>query len=187
MNDLLISLLVSASLGALIGLERQWERQFGHPEKRVAAGVRTFALWAVLGAVCSHLSLNGQPFAFPIGLAAMACWLALFVFFQSREKSGAGLTTAATGLLTFLLGALVVAGEARAALVLTVAMLLLLAGKPSLHALSKNFTAEDARMALQFLAVTGAVLPLVPDRDMGPMDAFNPRSVWLMACLFHQS
>lgn len=183
MNDLLVSLLVSGSLGALIGLERQWERQVGHPERRVAAGVRTFSLWAILGAVCAYLSTHGQKELFVAGLLAMAAWLGIFFYFQSREKSGAGFTTVATGLLTYLLGGLVVAGEARTALVLTVATLLLLAGKPSLHNISKNFTPEDARMALQFLAVTGAVLPLVPDRNFGPMGAFNLRSIWLMVVI----
>lgn len=38
-------------------------------------------------------------------------------------------------------------------------------------------------MALQFLAVTGVVLPLVPDQELGPMGAFNPRSVWLMVVM----
>ncbi|MCK9588755.1 MAG: MgtC/SapB family protein [Terrimicrobiaceae bacterium] len=183
MNDLLASLLVSGSLGALIGLERQWEVQVGQHDRRVPAGLRTFTLWALLGAVCAHLSKNGQPCLFVAGLGAVAVWLGIFLYFQSRNKPGAGFTTVATGLLTYLLGGLVVAGEARAALVLTVATLLLLAGKPSLHSISKNFTPEDARMALQFLAVTGAVLPLVPDRDLGPLGAFNPRSIWLMVVI----
>jgi len=183
MNDLLASLLVSGSLGALIGLERQWERQLGHPEKRVAAGVRTFTFWALLGAICAFLSGHGQPHAFIAGIIAMVCWLGIFVYTQNMAKPGAGFTTAATGMLTYLLGGLVVAGEARVALVVTVGTLLLLAGKPYLHGLSKKFTAEDARMALQFLAVTGAVLPLVPDTDMGPLGAFNPRSTWLMVVI----
>lgn len=183
MNDLLVSLLVSGSLGALIGLERQWQRQSGHPEKHVAAGMRTFTLWALLGTLCAYLSRHGQPHLFLAGLLVMAGWLGIFLYFQSRDKAGAGFTTVATGLLTYLLGGLVVAGEARAALVLTVATLLLLAGKPSLHGISRNLTAEDARMALQFLAVTGAVLPLVPDRDFGPMGAFNLRSIWLMVVI----
>jgi len=183
MNDLLLALLVSGSLGALIGLERQWELQTGHPDRRVPAGLRTFTLWALLGAVCGYFSKTGQPAVFIAGLCAMGLWMGLFLYFRSREKTGAGFTTAAAGLLTYLLGGLVVFGEARTALVLSVATIILLAGKPSLHDLSKKFTPEDARMALQFLAVTGAVLPLVPDRDLGPLGAFNPRSIWLMVVM----
>ena len=183
MDDLMRALLVSGSLGALIGLERQWELQAGHSGRRVTAGVRTFALWGLMGTVCAYFAKNGQPLVFVAGLLTLAAWLAIFLYFRSREKSGAGFTTSATGVLTYLLGGLVFAGEQRTALVLAVVTLLLLAGKPSLHRLSQNFTPEDARMALQFLAVTGAILPLVPDQDIGPFAAFNPRSVWLMVVM----
>ena len=183
MNDFLLMLLVSGSLGALIGLERQWEVQTGQPDRSVPAGLRTFTLWAILGTICAHLSNHGQPYLFVAGLGAVSVWFGIFFFFESRENPGSGFTTASTGLLTYLLGGLVVAGEARTALVITVGTLLLLAGKPSLHSLSKNFTPADARMALQFLAVTGAVLPLVPDTDIGPMGAINPRSIWLMVVM----
>jgi uncharacterized membrane protein (DUF4010 family) len=183
MNDLLKALLVSGSLGALIGLERQWERQLGHPDRHIPAGVRTFALWAILGTVCAFLSRTSGGFVFVAGLLAMIVWLGIFLFYRGRDRAGAGFTTAATGLLTYLLGGLVVAGEARSALVLTVVTLILLTGQNSLHSISQKFTTADVRMALQFLAVTGAVLPLVPDQSFGPYGAFNPRSVWLMVVI----
>ncbi len=164
-------------------MERHWERQFGHPERHVPAGVRTFALWALLGAVCAFLSRPAGPAIFVAGLLALAGWLGIYLFQRGRERSGAGFTTAATGLLTYLLGGIVMAGEPRTALVLTVLVLLLLAGRSRLHAMSRKMTREDVRMALQFLAVTGAVLPLVPDQAFGPYEAFNPRSIWLMVVI----
>lgn len=179
-NEFLLALLVSGSLGALIGLERQWEHQ--HEGRPVAAGVRTFALWGLLGAICAHLSGTFSPAVFVAGLVILGAWLTLFLFRGRRDKS-AGFTTIATGLLTYLLGGLVVAGAAREALVVAVISLLLLAGQRSLHAWSQHITPDDARMALQFLAITGAVLPLVPDQDLGPYGAFNPRSVWLMVVI----
>jgi len=36
---------------------------------------------------------------------------------------------------------------------------------------------------LQFVAITGVVLPLVPDRAFGPFGAFNPYETWLMVVL----
>jgi len=183
MNDLLISLLVSGSLGALIGLERQWEHQLEFPEKPIPAGVRTFALWALLGSICAHLSQTWGGMVFVGGMAAMVVWLGIFLYVRVQEQPGAGLTTAATGLVTYLIGGLVTGGQAREALVLTVVTLLLLAAQRSLHALSRKITPEDARAALQFLAVTGAVLPLVPDQSFGPYDAFNLRSIWLMVVI----
>lgn len=180
MDQFLINLLVSASFGALIGLERQWETQLAHPEQQVQAGVRTFAILAILGAICAHISKTEQPHVFVVGLASLAGWLGVLLYKHQPEKGAAGLTTAATGLLTYLLGGLVVGGEAKVALVLTVSALLILACKPKLRSLSKQFTPDDVRVALQFLAVTGAILPVVPDKDFGPYGALNLRSIWLM-------
>jgi len=183
-NNILINLLVSGSFGALIGLERQWERQTGHPDQQIPAGVRTFTILAILGATCSELSKLGHTNLYVAGLLAIAAWFGIFLYFHHQNaKGGAGLTTAATGMLTYLLGGLVVAGESTTALVLTVGTILLLACKPSLHSLSKNFTPEDARMALQFLAVTGAILPLVPNTNFGPYNALNLHSIWLMVVI----
>ncbi|MDX2079891.1 MAG: MgtC/SapB family protein [Terrimicrobiaceae bacterium] len=183
MNEWILSLLVSGSLGALIGLERQWERQFGHPDRHVPAGLRTFALWGLTGNVCGLLAREWGALIFAAGLGAVGLWTALFLFSRSREKPGAGMTTASTGVLTFLIGGMVAAGQSVPALVLTVLVLLLLAGRSRLHAVTRKMTREDLRMALQFLAVSGAILPLVPDRTFGPYEAFNPRSVWLMVVM----
>lgn len=183
MNEWILSLLVSGSLGALVGLERQWERQFGHPGRHVPAGLRTFALWALTGNVCGLLAREWGVLVFAAGLVAVGVWTGLFLYFRGLEKPGAGMTTAATGVLTFLIGGMVAAGQSVAALVLTVLILLLLAGRSRLHAITRQMTREDLRMALQFLAVSGAVLPLVPDQAFGPYEAFNPRSVWLMVVM----
>ncbi len=42
---------------------------------------------------------------------------------------------------------------------------------------------HDVYQALQFAAVTGIVLPLVPDHPYGPYGAFNPITIWLMVVL----
>jgi len=49
--------------------------------------------------------------------------------------------------------------------------------------MSQKFTSADVYQALQFAAVTGIVLPLVPDHPYGPYGAFNPFTIWLMVVL----
>ncbi len=39
------------------------------------------------------------------------------------------------------------------------------------------------RAALQFAAITGIVLPLVPDHALGPAGTLNPYKIWLMVVL----
>ncbi len=69
MTVLLTAILVSACLGALVGLIRQWGDQQG-AEPGEFAGVRTHTLWAVLGCLAAHL--NGTfPYALAVVLVAV--------------------------------------------------------------------------------------------------------------------
>jgi len=183
-DDLFTSLLISACLGALIGLERQWDEQFHNPGERVPAGVRTFTLWALIGTLCAHFSREFHAFVFGAGLLGIILFLSVFLVARAQEREkGTGFTTAAVAVLTYMLGGLVYIKESRTAVIVTIAVVILLAGKPYLHALSQKFTKDDVRMALQFGAVTGIILPLVPNENFGPYGAFNPRSIWLMVVL----
>jgi len=177
------SLLVGASLGAVIGLERQWDDQFRHHRTRILAGLRTFTLWAVFGVLCAWFAQTVHVLVFVAGFAVVAVWMGFFLLGRSRSGGDPGLTTAAAGMITFLAGALVFWGEERPALVLTVGVLILLAVKPSLHRFTRGITADDVRTALKFAAVSGVILPLVPDEALGPYGAFNPRVVWMMVVL----
>ena len=182
-EHLLKSLLVGGSLGALIGLERQWDEQFRHHRSKVLAGLRTFTLWALFGVLCAWFTQAIHPMFFIAGFAAMVVWLTLFLQRRNRPGGDPGFTTGAAGMLTFLIGGLVFWGMERVALVLAVGMIILLALKPTLQRFTQGITVEDVRSALKFAAVTGVILPLVPDQTYGPYGAFNPHTVWMMVVL----
>ncbi|MFZ0615571.1 MAG: MgtC/SapB family protein [Chthoniobacterales bacterium] len=182
-DHLLKSLLVGGSLGALIGLERQWDEQFRHHTAKVLAGLRTFSLWALFGVLCAWFSESVHPLFFVAGFAVIAVWLTLLLQRHNRAGGDPGFTTGAAGMVTFLTGGLVFWGMERVALVLAVSVMILLAMKPALHRFTRGITMEDVRSALKFAAVTGVILPLVPDEAMGPYGAFNPHTVWMMVVL----
>jgi uncharacterized membrane protein (DUF4010 family) len=184
-NHLFRVLLVSGSLGALIGLERQWDEQFRH-HTHVLAGLRTFTLWALLGALCAWFSQTVHVLFFVIGFSAMALWIAIFLLRGNRRGSDPGFTTGAAAMLTFLIGGLVFWQMERVALVLTVSIMILLAMKPTLHSFTKGLSLEDVRSALKFAAVSGVILPLVPDKALGQaglLAAINLHTIWLMVVL----
>jgi len=182
-DHLLKSLLVGGSLGALIGLERQWDEQFRHHHAKVLAGLRTFTLWALFGVLCAWFTETIHPLFFVAGFAAMAVWLTLCLQRRNRTGGDPGFTTGAAGMVTFLAGGLVFWGMERVALILAVSMIILLAMKPALHRFTRGITLEDVRSALKFAAVTGVILPLVPDEALGPYGAFNPHAIWMMVVL----
>jgi len=181
--DLVKALFISGCLGAFIGLERQWDRQLKHPERRVFAGLRTFTLWAALGTLCAWLSETNHDLFFLAGFLAVAAFVGIFLIYRNRKKPGAGLTTAAVALLTYLIGGIVYWGEWVLAVGLTIGINLILFNKGRIHAASRKLTFEDVRMVLQFAVLTGIILPMVPNEAYGPFDAFNPRSIWMMVIL----
>jgi uncharacterized membrane protein (DUF4010 family) len=183
MPELLKALLVSASLGALLGLERQWSGERQQPKTEALAGARTFAVWAVLGTLCAWFSQKQHPAFFLLGFAGMFALIALTTYRRAAHEREAGLTTGAVGLATYLLGGLVLFGQVKTAVVVAISLVVLLASKEKLHAWSRNFSRMDVYHALQFAAVTGIILPLVPDQPYGPYGAFNPHTIWLMVVL----
>jgi len=183
MTGLLTALLVSASLGALLGLERQWSSERNNPTADTVAGARTFAVWAIIGCLCAWLATEQHAGFFLAGFAGMILFLSLFLFRRATRDRDIGLTTGAVGLTTYVLGGMVYWGYSRTAIIITISLLLLLASKEWVHGLSRKFTRTDVYQALQFAAVTGIVLPLVPDQPYGPYGAFNPWMIWLMVVL----
>jgi len=172
----LINLLVALGIGLLIGTER--ERRKGGGPQRAVAGVRTFSATALLGAVCMRLD-GGVLLAVSAAAIAVLCAITI----HNRPEEDPGLTTEIALLLTLLLGALAVNDPALAS-GLGVTLSLLLAEKTRLHHFVKSvITDHELHDGLILAAATLVILPLVPDRHLGPFDAINPRSAWMLVVL----
>ncbi|MBM3872396.1 MAG: MgtC/SapB family protein [Verrucomicrobia bacterium] len=180
MEKLLPGILTSASLGALIGLIRQWSDLSDDPASRDDfGGVRTYTLWAMVGCIAAHASAALSPLLLPVALAALA--LQQVVARQAGQP--AGNTRFAAFVVTVLVGALVAWNERQAAVLVAGLAMVILASKKPLHDWTRRFTEQDIRATLQFVAITGVVLPLVPDRTFGPWGGFNPYATWMMVIL----
>jgi uncharacterized membrane protein (DUF4010 family) len=171
---------VALGLGVLIGLER--ERAKGEDG---GAGVRTFALISLAGAVAGYLqeSLGLSGLALAIFVAVAALLVSSYALTALRGDTG--ITTEVSALLAFALGLLCAHGQLQQAAWVAVAMALMLALKDWLHGLAQRIDAPDVEATLKFAIVTLIVLPLVPDRDYGPvpLDVLNPYKIWLMVVL----
>lgn len=179
--NLLVSIVVSACLGALIGLIRQWSDQTEYEQATDLGGVRTYTFWAMLGCIGAVLS----PGPVPVLLMVILALVGVFQIVVARNGpiGHPGSTTFAAALLTVLVGALVWWQYRQAAVVVAAVTMVLLGMKQTIHAWTRAFKIEDIRATLQFVAITGAILPLVPDREFGPYGGFNPYSTWLMVVL----
>ena len=171
---------VALGLGILIGLER--ERAKG---EEGGAGVRTFALIALAGAIAGYLDQNlGLVWlALAVFVAVGALLISLYVLTSLRGDTG--IATEISALLAFLLGLLCAHGQLQVAAWVAVAMALMLALKDWLHRLARRIDTSDVEATLKFAIVTLIILPLVPDQNYGPalLNVLNPYKVWLMVVL----
>jgi uncharacterized membrane protein (DUF4010 family) len=171
---------VALGLGILIGLER--ERAKG---EEGGAGVRSFALIALAGAIAGYLETGlGLAWLSLAVFAAVAAFL-LALYVLTSLQGDVGVTTEISALLAFLLGLLCAHGQLQLASWVAVAMALMLALKDWLHWLARRIDTSDIEATLKFAIVTLIVLPLVPDQNYGPapLDVLNPYKVWLMVVL----
>lgn len=173
---LLLNLLVALGIGLLIGAEREHNQQ-GTDAGKAIAGVRTFTIAALLGAV----SITLDFWLLVVTLACVAVFSATAYFI--KKSADPGLTTEITLLLTLILGGLAMSQPALSAgLAVTVAILL--AAKEPLHGFVKVAVSKsELNDFLILAAATLIVLPLVPNEFIGPYDAINPRNLWLIVIL----
>ncbi len=173
-------LLVAMLVGFLVGLDR--ERAEARKEHALFAGVRTFPLIALAGAIPMLLEERIGPALLVATFVAIAA-VALVSYVRTSAGGRIGATTEVAALATFLLGALAGAGELVVAGAAGVTLAVLLVGKPRLEAFSNALTTEEIVAALELAVITVIVLPLLPDRGYGPWQALNPREIWIVVVL----
>jgi uncharacterized membrane protein (DUF4010 family) len=182
--DLMVAsrIAIALALGLIIGMERSWQDRES-PDGVHSAGVRSFAFAGLLGGLSALLA--GEPGILLLGIAFLgfAAMIVAAYVMTARQGNDFGITSELALLITFVLGALAGKGytaEAAAAAVTTVA---LLGFKKELHESLKRLDRPELIATIQLLLIAAVVLPLLPDRNLGPWQALNPRSIGLLVLL----
>ncbi len=178
-TEIILSFLVAVLLGFLIGLERERKREVSGS---IFAGIRTFPLIALFGAIIGHLA---ELTSYWIIAAALLSFGSLLLLAYWRSSSGVkiGGTTEVTALVSFGLGILAGLGQSVPALAGAVIATAILSLKDELRLLSDAVSRADLFALVQFSAVSLVILPIIPNENMGPWDVWNPRSIWLLVVL----
>ena len=173
---------LSLGIGLLIGLERGWEQR-GEPDGSRVAGLRTYGIVGLAGGGTALAAGTGDGLLLGFGVVGVAILFAVAYFRRSEDRRDIGATSALVGILTFVLGALVPLGFAQPAVAAAVVTTLLLGFKPTLHAWVGRLEEQELRATLKLLLISVVLLPVLPDRTMGPLNVFNPYETWWMVVL----
>lgn len=162
---------VALAIGLLVGAERERDR----PHR--TAGIRTFALVAVLGSLAVQLS---TPVAAVICGGVALLVVVGYVVDGDRDR---GMTTEVAVLVTLGLGALSSTAPV-VAVAVAVAVTVLLVSRENLHHFVRETVTDQERTdALVFFVAAFVVLPLLPSGHVGPYGAWVPQRIWLLVVL----
>ena len=151
------ALAAALGCGLLTGIER--ERIKGRGPSRALAGLRSFSLACVMGAVAM---LTGESTLVAVGVIFLA---ALCVVARARERTeDPGVTTEIALVLTYLIGVLCILSLPLAAAV-AVGQTGILFARERLHAFANNWLRPaEVRDGILLAALALIALPLMPDR-----------------------
>ena len=174
-STLWLNLAVALGIGLLIGAER--ERSKGLGPERSAAGIRTFTIASLLGAI----SIIVNFWLLIVSIFCVMIFAATAYF--SKHTEDPGLTTEITLIFTVILGGLAMSQVTLAASI-AVCVAILLAAKEPMHGfVLGTVTKDELNDFLILAAATLIILPLVPNQTIGPFGAINPHNLWLIVIL----
>ena len=173
--DPFIDLAIALGLGLLVGLQRE--------SKQIrAAGLRTFALVTLSGTLSALLAAHVGGWVVAIGLLAVALLAMVSHYATSINDGDGGLTTEVALLAMYLIGAGIVLGDRRLAVVLGGTVAVLLQAKAPFRSVMERLGENDVRAIFKFALLSMVILPVLPDQAFGPWSVFNLYEIWLLVC-----
>jgi uncharacterized membrane protein (DUF4010 family) len=168
---------IALGLGLLVGLQRE------RTDARLA-GVRTFPLITVFGALSALLAGSFGGWIIGLGFIAVAAiTVAGYLSHLNPEEPNHGMTTETAILAMYAVGAYTMTGPAAVAIAVGGTIAILLHLKPQLHAFAARIGDRDITAIMQFVLISLVILPVLPNEYYGPFHVLNPYRIWLMVAL----
>lgn len=174
LESTVVRIALAGALGLFLGLEREWSKK--------TAGIRTFSLVSLLGAVFVLIDVPGL---LVVGGALVIVQGILIAVQGLLEDTGLSLTTSVSLLVAYGVGALVATGLVIEGVAVAVLSSLLLVLKRELHSIAWGLSREELRSASEFAILAFVVYPVLPpDAVAVPLGIatvdVEPRIAWLM-------
>ena len=174
-------LLLAVALGFFLGVA--YEEFHARAHQKRPGGIRTFPLVALMGALLYRLDpVHFVPMS--VGLASLSGWLGLYYWRHIDETDpdgfpNVGLMVPVCNVLAFLLGPIALSEPSWVAIGTTVACVLFLTARETLHSFARRLEVSEIVTAGRFLLLTGFVLPILPNTPVTDLTSITPHQVWL--------
>nr|WP_294847133.1 MgtC/SapB family protein [uncultured Sphingomonas sp.] len=167
------------AIGALIGIERGFKLREMADGSRVA-GIRTFTLLGLVSGVAGLLTSTH-----PLVAAALVSGLVLVLAlaYAPRLRVAPDATSPIAAIATLAAAFLAGSGAVGLGLAIAAIVVLILALRQDLHGFVDRLDEKDVKALARYAVIALAVLPFLPDRQMGPLDAWNPAKLWWVVVL----
>jgi uncharacterized membrane protein (DUF4010 family) len=179
-TQILQAFFISAVLGFIIGLERNVS--FVSEKEEGFAGSRTFTLISILGFLSSWINEYINYFLL-VTFLIVGLIIIMAYFLKVAHYSKQGTTTHIAALITFLIGIMMQKGLYHYAIVVTVFTVLILNLKTKLKKIESSLTIKEINAGILLLIMSFVLLPILPNKNIGPYELFNPYKTWLMAII----
>ena len=177
------ALALAVGIGLLFGVERGWQARTLSSGQRTA-GVRTFTLAGLTGGVFGLLARDTGEAVLVAGVLVLGGLVLAGYLALQRKDERLGLTTATAQLLAFALGALATRGQPALAAAAAVTAVAFLDVKGKLQRWLQRLERAELAGAIKLLLVSVVLLPILPDRNLGPGGVWNPYVLgWLVVLI----
>ncbi|MFA5829564.1 MAG: MgtC/SapB family protein [Candidatus Gracilibacteria bacterium] len=194
-----LPLLTSIAVGALIGLEREKNKQNNKGISSI--GIRTDILISLFGAIAALLGKTISPILFLICLGALLLLTIASYIYISIKFNKVGFTTEISTILVFLLGAMAMSGYAQLALILAIIITLVLSLREILHKAIYNISYLELYDTIKFAIIAFIILPFLPNQNFddqlfkmiwpnlqiptnfNQVQILNPYNIWFLVVL----
>lgn len=166
----LFSLLIGLSLRKL-SLKREGETTLFGTD-------RTFTFIGILGYLLYILEPDGYTLFIGGGLI-LGVLLALNYYVKQAKFHVFGITTIVIALITYCLAPIVITQPSWFYVLLVVVVLLFMEMKHTFTELAQRLKNDEIVTLAKFLAISGIILPMLPDKELIPGIHLTPYNVWL--------
>jgi uncharacterized membrane protein (DUF4010 family) len=174
--------LIALLIGALIGTERQ--RRLAEDKVRGVAGLRTFILISLLGALSASLAERYGPGFAIASIAAFTILVGIGYAFSVSALGRIDFTAAVAAVVTFSLGMLAsIPDRALLAVGLAIITTWVLATRAITHRYVEALSETDLLDTLKMGIIALVIYPMLPETPPDPWGILNPRQIWLFVVL----